>query len=637
MNAAPRLACQQCKQRKLRCDKGSPCTACRTAGLACQVVQRARLPRGKSAKNRKQRQSLDGRIKQLEALLEQHNIIHTPHLSCAHRPGPAPNGSQFLAPEFWSSLSESVAGLRGILEDSGNESDEHEVEQERHLDQVESTTSEDVPVLLPVSKRPGYRPPILSPATSVLLFELFRGRVDTVYKVVHLPTILVSLQTARSNGKLTVSNLALEYAIYWMALCTLTDDEAWVMGLGHRIDLLKSYRAAVEHFLASSHLMDHPDLTSLQALIIYMIGLRTCLNSATTWTVVAVAARVATALRLGDEEPRRFSTFDLDSRRRALYAIGILDTHAALDRGTIPVMPASAFRAAPLDINDSDLTPEHGANVPSPLGITDMTHSIMTYKAMICQRKMYELSQDGISSWSERLQLVAGFGAYVDGLEEQIGNSLVPIHMLIVASGHKIHRSLQLLLRRPPYRQSSNAVPLWDTLDVMLAATEVLELHLLSCEELTPWAWKNWVQWHALAVVLAELLTRPSGPLADRAFKVASTSFCYYESIVADSRSGMLWKPIAKLMRRTQTAVRDAAACQAYTAPQTIAPDVSIVDCRVVDDSMLHDSATGTFSEPASKFCIDDEVNGLSLEHEQTPWLAWDAFLEDIIDTSAWG
>jgi hypothetical protein len=78
MDPAPRLACQQCKQRKLRCDKGSPCNACRAAGLVCQVVQRARLPRGKSAhggKKQMQKQSLETRLKQLEALLDQHTKV----------------------------------------------------------------------------------------------------------------------------------------------------------------------------------------------------------------------------------------------------------------------------------------------------------------------------------------------------------------------------------------------------------------------------------------------------------------------------------------------------------------------------------------------------------------------------------
>lgn len=75
MDPAPRLACQQCKQRKLRCDKGSPCNSCSAAGLACQIVQRARLPRGKSGAKQTQEQSLEARLKQLEALFDQRTKV----------------------------------------------------------------------------------------------------------------------------------------------------------------------------------------------------------------------------------------------------------------------------------------------------------------------------------------------------------------------------------------------------------------------------------------------------------------------------------------------------------------------------------------------------------------------------------
>jgi hypothetical protein len=70
MDPVPLLACEQCKRRKLRCDKRSPCTACTTACLDCRTVQRARLPRGKTANARKNRQSIEGRLERIEALLE---------------------------------------------------------------------------------------------------------------------------------------------------------------------------------------------------------------------------------------------------------------------------------------------------------------------------------------------------------------------------------------------------------------------------------------------------------------------------------------------------------------------------------------------------------------------------------------
>lgn len=43
-----RLSCQMCQQRKVKCDKLSPCAQCQRLGLNCVPVERARLPRGRS-------------------------------------------------------------------------------------------------------------------------------------------------------------------------------------------------------------------------------------------------------------------------------------------------------------------------------------------------------------------------------------------------------------------------------------------------------------------------------------------------------------------------------------------------------------------------------------------------------------
>lgn len=38
------LSCEQCRQRKTRCDKQYPCAACQRSHLECHVVRRCRLP-----------------------------------------------------------------------------------------------------------------------------------------------------------------------------------------------------------------------------------------------------------------------------------------------------------------------------------------------------------------------------------------------------------------------------------------------------------------------------------------------------------------------------------------------------------------------------------------------------------------
>ena len=45
-----RLTCEACRNRKVKCDKLSPCINCQRFGIACVPVERARLPRGRSGR-----------------------------------------------------------------------------------------------------------------------------------------------------------------------------------------------------------------------------------------------------------------------------------------------------------------------------------------------------------------------------------------------------------------------------------------------------------------------------------------------------------------------------------------------------------------------------------------------------------
>lgn len=380
------------------------------------------------------------------------------------------------------------------------------------------------------------------------------------------------------------------------------------------------------------------------------IGLRTCSNSALAWALVAVAARAATALRLGDELPGEFSAFDLEVRRRLLFAIGMLDTHSALDRGTVPMLPSTAFRTPPLNINDEDMSPPNHVAERSSSAPTDMSYSCMIYEAMLCQRKLYELSRDEKGTWDNwpmKLDVFAAFEKYVNELGPEKIDFASSLEKLRYFSGKKILASLQLLLRRPPYRQPQNSVPPWDDFDIMENAAIVLQGHTQSLTaDLAPWAWKNWVQWHALAVVLAELIVRPHDPAFDRVYAVVTKSFHYYATIVADSDSGMLWKPIAKLMRRVQRIKQD---LHFESAQTPLGQLVTIQETHInaaEQQPILFSQDLDTFDFANWSIDIDAPYRAphdatlardITTEIESrydTPWLAWDSFLQDVNSTS---
>lgn len=75
------LSCTNCRKRKVKCNKTSPCAACERSGLPCVFPNRARLPRGRTSGSKTTNVELLRRLSKLEELLEK--------ASQDGKPGPA--------------------------------------------------------------------------------------------------------------------------------------------------------------------------------------------------------------------------------------------------------------------------------------------------------------------------------------------------------------------------------------------------------------------------------------------------------------------------------------------------------------------------------------------------------------------
>ena len=78
------LTCEQCRQRKTRCDKSYPCAACQRSNLDCTLVHRHRLPRGRVGIDNSKDAGLKDRVARLEGLLT--DLQSSGHLRAAEQP-----------------------------------------------------------------------------------------------------------------------------------------------------------------------------------------------------------------------------------------------------------------------------------------------------------------------------------------------------------------------------------------------------------------------------------------------------------------------------------------------------------------------------------------------------------------------
>jgi hypothetical protein len=116
--------------------------------------------------------------------------------------------------------------------------------------------------------------PILSETVRSILLQVYRERVDCLYKALHWPSVLADILRLHNGGpEVRNSNPheALEYSIYFMSLCSITDEEASRFGLGDRLSLIEQCRAAAEQAISETALLQQPNVTSLQAFVIYLV------------------------------------------------------------------------------------------------------------------------------------------------------------------------------------------------------------------------------------------------------------------------------------------------------------------------------------------------------------------------------
>jgi hypothetical protein len=243
---------------------------------------------------------------------------------------------------------------------------------------------------------------------------------------------------------------------------------------------------------------------------------------------------------------------ELELRRRLWYCIALLDTHGSYDRGAPPIIRSNDLGPAPRVLNDEELSRGIMSTSSSPR-LNEMSFFALMFRAMVCQKQMISIPESGQGTWAARLQMVASFEKSINQDYFNVREDAHPFERYTEQVAKGIVTSMHLLLRRPPYRQHSGLVPSSDDYNVLEHSTEVLQQDLATKSiDFAPWAWKTWVRWNALAVVLVELCSKPPGDSYNAAYSVAVQSFNHYSALIADTETGMLWKPITKLMLRAQ-------------------------------------------------------------------------------------
>jgi hypothetical protein len=392
------------------------------------------------------------------------------------------------------------------------------------------------------------------------------------------------------------------------------------------------------------------------------------------WTLLAVLVRIATAMNL-HREPSKYCTYyspyQRELRRRLWWRIRYLDVFSSIDRGSELLISADSCSVQLPTFTNDDMFDENSTIIPVLENQdTDLSFTNMCYDACISIESLLkpEARPSG-ETWEKRHQLALAFSDRVDERYIRHFNRGTAFDSFRLAVAESMKASMILRAVRPMQQYVSSAPPRVDSPYVLRMAMENLRgsERIYNTKSADRWRWQVWVQWHALAVALAGLCSIRNSPLAEETWHYVERQYERSAKYVADTKNGMLWRPIEKLYKKA-TAFRDAVPGQNPTftlgGQQTTAIDTALSQPSLsppapemsaptfqpfgpsympaLSDATMNASASATDSLPMGSMSLDpsmgitqdftSRVESLDSFAADPSWIDWSQIMNDYAD-----
>ncbi|ATY65653.1 fungal specific transcription factor domain [Cordyceps militaris] len=396
------LACVLCQHRKIKCDRNTPCSNCLKAGVTCTPSTPA-----PARKRRRPNQDLQERLARCEELLKHYATGGSPPSTTSNHPSLSTPSSaasttkkevidtpssistesqttiqprykiiqedgvtRFMDSRIWGTVVEELQAMRSLVEaeepeDSSILSPE-ELTPDNNTDLILSldftnTTTED---LLP------------DPIHVFRLWQVYIDKVNPLSKTIHLPTVqpyVVEITTNTSNVPLDYQ--ALIFSIMSMATLSLEESEVIQMLGMTREKALQTFNAGAKAALIRFNYLKNYNMTSLQALMIYLFSLESRIDTHSAWVMSATAVRLAQKMGYHhDGEKLGMTPYETEMRRRIWWQLYMHDFKLGMFSG---LSQQSSFNMkwdtkVPSNLNDADLFPGSTEPVRPREGPTEM-------------------------------------------------------------------------------------------------------------------------------------------------------------------------------------------------------------------------------------------------------------------------
>ncbi|RFU32209.1 hypothetical protein B7463_g4122, partial [Scytalidium lignicola] len=542
------LSCVLCAQRKVKCDRKTPCSNCVKAGATC-IPTVPNPPRRRKYRVLGGEEDLKLRLKRYEKLLLSFGMsiqeLDSGVTAETRRPmtkamDDLSIGGRVTASrdeQLWVPLSED------ILE--GSSDDEFlEVIPDDLLSSADESSFLFPMMALHIDLT------MLHPS-QVQIFQLWQAFVDNVNplcKIIHAPTMQQKILQASGNlYDLSKPMQALMFVIYAFAVTSMNEQECERMFPGeHRSSLLTKWRYGAQRALIAADVVKTTDIVVLQAFTLFILCVRATYDSQSLLILSGVAFRLAQVQGLHREALLAKKTvFEAEIGRRLWWQLIVLESREAeMSRVSTLTDPRQWDTKLPANINDSDLYPDMREPPKDHNGTTEMIFCLLRYEVGQFQRTSpalngsWQLFANQSIPYAQKEAVINSLESILQQKYLQYLDDVIPLHFLSLRVSRAFRNRLRLLSLHP--RKNPSRTTLMSPHEKSTLFNLCLEIIQTDNdghrkESIQKYIWHINAQFQADAFIylVNELKAFPVGDSADRAWVQVLEAFNYRPELLS--------------------------------------------------------------------------------------------------------
>ncbi|KAE9372518.1 putative fungal-specific transcription factor [Stipitochalara longipes BDJ] len=551
-------ACLPCRQRKVKCDRHTPCSNCVRAGKQCSFVPPVR---GKRKRTKVPKEGLHAKLRRYEELLRSYGANIEPSeadgddsdLDAGSQLDTEMNGD--TRSERRSEIASAVTGGKFVSKDGssryfdsapwsnlGDES--HHPEEGGITDSADESNVSESDLLVGTPELTSLVPNVhsqienlasLHPSVKILskLWDAYIDRADPLMKVLHLPTFWTSLTNALHHPHHVSKSLqALLFAFYLVTISSLEEGECQSLFGGPKPAIFAQYKRAARKALINAGFLHTSSPTTLRAYALFIMAVRSSHRSDTIFALSGVAVRLARKMGLHrDGTSLGLSPFETEMRRRLWWHIFLVDLRLSDVLGTKPSSDLfSGDIKMPLNVADEDLNPDMVDFPPERNGMTSIIICLMRCDIIESVRKLSSPFTDDV-----RLEILTSSEitlAQKDRMINELEDLLERKYLRYCDPTSSLHHFASIIARSSicqmklfahnPRRFANHGIKIPENERDLIFANATKLLEYVSLVRGNPifdkfkWQIGTSKLWNSILYVLLEARKRRTGPEVDR-------------------------------------------------------------------------------------------------------------------------